>query len=144
MPRETIEYCMDLTSADNKRRLQAGIGPLQGFYDVSIKPRKGLRSQRQNAFYFGVVVAALKAFLNDQGEMVDTDEAHNLMKAKFLRRAIIHHGTGEFIGQAIRSTAKLDVPEMSKYIQDCIDWQYDMFGIILPEQERFNDEPKET
>jgi hypothetical protein len=138
MAREVIDLWLDLSNAANKRRLLASIGTLVGMYDIRITPRRAMRSNAANRYYWKVIVGTLVEFLNDQGQTVDASEVHELFKAKFLRRPIASPTTGEVIGQAIGSTTKLDTAQFADYIEKCRAWMLDMLGIVIQDQQEFD------
>lgn len=136
MQRELIEQFVDLGNAEVKRALMRTIGTLTGPYDVTLKPRRATRSNQQSRYYFGVVVRSFTDFLKDQGQQVSTEEAHDLLKAKFLSRELVNLDTGEPIGATLRSLTELDVNEMARFIDSCIRWLEEVFGIVVPQPDQ--------
>jgi hypothetical protein len=45
---------------------------------------------------------------------------------------VTNSGTGEVIGERVRSTTELNVEEFSEYLEKVIAWLADMFGIECP------------
>ena len=131
MAREKWKGTIDLDNVDLKRRFRNWVGALRGTYDVEIKPRKPLRSLKQNAWYHAAVVEPFAQFLRDQDyEVCGHDECHELLKEKFLAVEIADPLTGEVIGRSIRSTTDLSKDEFADYCERCRAWLLDFFGII--------------
>lgn len=134
MARESIKLPLNLSVLDNKRRLVSQIGILDGWYDVSLMPRRPTRSLRQNAWYFSCIAAALAQYLSDQDyDVTTTDQAHELLKARFLKVAVTNKRTGEVLQNRVRSTTELTTEEFSDYCERCRTWLADFFGIIVPD-----------
>src|ERR1043166_5161356 len=128
--RERTHAIVDMDNRDAKRQLLAFVGALRGAYEVKIEPRRNTRSLKQNAAYWALVVDPLFRFLTDQHpEVTHAEHAHMLLRAKFLRRTIIDRGTGEVLGQAIRSTTDLTTEEMSDNVERCRAWMWEKLGI---------------
>jgi hypothetical protein len=136
MARESIKLLMNLDVTDNKRRLMSAIGTLSGWYDVEVKPKRPLRSLRQNSWYHGSIVPALARYLQEQDyENCSESFCHALLKAKFLSRDFVDHRTGDVIARATGSTAKLTTDQFSLYCDRCRHWLQDFFNIVVPDPE---------
>lgn len=100
-----------------------------------VKYRKR-RTDAQNRLYWVAVVPELGRFLRNQGETYTDEDAHELLKAKFLRETVVNKETGEPIGVVIKSTTKLDTEQFSEYIEKCVAWLADMFHIqcVMPNE----------
>jgi hypothetical protein len=134
---------VNLSDRQTKLRLIQRIGALAGPHHVTVKRWRPRRSSRANAFYWACVVPALQQFLEDQGETYTADEIHVLMKAKFLRMSVVNKATGEVIGATVRSSASLDAKEFGVYLEKCIAWLAETFGIVVPDPREMFDEPKQ-
>jgi hypothetical protein len=141
MPRQKCKAILDLSDRDMKRRFVAWVGTLVGAWEVDIKPRRNTRSLAQNAFYWSCVCTPFADFLSAQDYELNTpEEAHEILKAKFLTRPVVRPDTGELIGRIVRSTTDLSTEEMTDYIERCRAWLLDFFGVMtndpLPEGDR--------
>lgn len=91
----------------------------------------GKRSQRQNRFYWGVLIPAFMQAMQQYGEIIiDKDEAHEAIRLKWLSKLVI------IKGQKIRipkSTTKLDKHEFCRLVEKVEMW-CNQCGIYLPEQ----------
>jgi len=107
-------------------------GLKDGTYLVKVAPRK-VRSLQQNAYYWEVVCDMVMEGLRDAGydEVQTPDDAHEVMKAKFLKRYIVNHQTGEMI-EKDGSTASLTTIEFSEYIDRVLQWAAEYLGIVIP------------
>lgn len=123
-------------TVDNKRRLMAAIGALPADgkpYRFIGEPVRDIRSTRANAYYHACVVDEFRKFLREQGQEFTHDDCHEFLKCKFLLQELINPATGEIVGRAPRSTASLDREEFGDFLERCIAWLADTFGVIVPE-----------
>lgn len=134
MARESILTMLDFDAADSKRTLMSQIGTLKGMYEVEITPRRGTRSQKQNAWYWSCIVRAFWEYLRDQDWTIGAqDEAHEFLKARFLARMVIDKRTGEMIGRRVRSTTELTTDEMADYCERCRVFLSEFCNTIVPD-----------
>lgn len=133
-PRRKIEGVFDLDEADLKRRVLSLIGSMFGRYTVSVLPWRGTRSQQQNRWYWACVCQPLAEYLSEQDYDVTTaDEAHEILRARFLAVSVVNRKTGERLCRRVRSTTELDTAEFAEYCERCRAWLGDFFGIIVPD-----------
>jgi len=101
------------------------------FLSIEIKEHKNQRSRNQNAYYWSVVVPAVRAFFSEHGTQADAEEIHDFLKRKAGGLAkIIELPDGSY--QAVSgSTAKLKVDEFEKYLEQCRAWAAE-WGVIIP------------
>jgi hypothetical protein len=120
---------IDLDDAGQKAMLLGSIRNLSGRHRVSVVKYRARRSDAQNRLYWGQVVSTFADFLRGQGEQYTDEQAHEILRAKFLRVSCINKDTGEVFGERTRSTTELTTAEFSKYIEDCVAWLADMFHV---------------
>lgn len=91
------------------------------------------RSLPQNGYYFAVICEMVKDALRTAGyrEVKSKDDAHEIMKALFLKKRIVNEVTDEAI-VIPGSTAKLTTTEFSEYIEEIIKWSSEYLGISIP------------
>lgn len=124
---------IDLKHPSERQRLHDYIDKLAGkVCKVTIERVQKRRSNQANAYYWGVVVQAFSQFLKDQGEWYTDEEVHEMFKFKFLRRSVVNKKTGEVVSEITLSTSKLSTSEFAEYLDRCIVWLNDMFGIHVP------------
>lgn len=132
---ETI--IIDLSDIARKRELLSRLGRLQGLHEIRIKERRRVRSNPQNAWYWGCIVESFVLALEEQwGETVTPADAHEMLRDKFLsvQKTHINEETGVFCVITRRvSSAKLDTREFSEYCEKCRDFLADWFGVIVPD-----------
>lgn len=104
-----------------------------GKYLITIKSIRK-RSLQQNAYYWGVVVPLVRKGLFDNGfdEVKKNEDAHEVLKAVFLKKDVVSKQTGEIITTVGRSTTELDVPEMGDFIERVCRWSADYLGVVIP------------
>ncbi len=108
------------------------IGRLRGLYELKIEPRRDIRTTAQNRLWWSQVVEPFYEFLKDQDyEIVDPEQAHSLLKEKFLRVPVVNKENGEEIGWRTRSTTELTVEEFSDLVERSTVWLAEMFGVVI-------------
>lgn len=90
---------------------------------VILEKERGTRSQKQNRYYWGVVLDVIGSYMGEQPE-----DLHEVFKAKFLRRKRVWRGAEQTI---LASTSKLNSEEMGEYIERCIQEGAEL-GVVVP------------
>lgn len=127
---------LDMSSAAEKRPLLDMIRQLSGLHRVEIVRYRERRTDRQNRFYWPAIVQPFADFLREQGEQYTDEMAHELLKFKFLRQTIPDLATGEVIGERVRSTTELTVQEFAEYVDQCVAYLAETFGITVAMPDR--------
>jgi hypothetical protein len=122
-----------MSDRESKRDLLLRLGSLQGEHRITICKHRRRRTDAQNRYYHGCIVRSFHDFLQEQGETYTHDEVHQILAAKFLRVGVPDPRTGEQIAERVRSTTTLNIVEFGNYIESCIAWLADMFGIACPD-----------
>lgn len=129
----------------NPRIFKGVIGDLpDGGYRCRIEKGKK-RSNQQNAWYWGIVVHLVKEGLQHIGyrEVKSNDDAHEILKALFLKRNIVNEENGEVI-TIPGSTQKLTTIEFMTYTDEITKWAAEYLGVTIPapneQLEFFNEE----
>jgi hypothetical protein len=135
----STEMIVNLDHPHEQRNLLNTIRAMRGTIRVSFCQHRPRRSDRQNKFYWPCFVQPFAEFLREQGEILTDEEAHELLKAKFLRRTVVDRRTGQPVGVAIRSTTDLNTAEFNEYLDRCAYWLADMFGIVVPEPDTYRE-----
>ena len=89
--------------------------------EIKIIKWRSKRSLDQNAYYWGVVIDILHKHLG-----YTKDEMHSALKYLFLKE----EKNGLTI---IKSTAKLNTKEFSKYVEKVKDWASQKMGVFIPD-----------
>jgi hypothetical protein len=96
-----------------------------GPYRIEVKPYKPSRSDRQNRYYWGVVVRLLA----DHCGYTD-DEMHDALKWMFLR---VSSGNKP---DTVRSTKRLTTQEFEVYIETIKRWAAQDMGVYIPDPQK--------
>lgn len=133
--RPTIKFpALDMDNREIKRRLVTEVGALTGMYEVELKPKRSTRTLKQNAAWWALVVEPLFRFLRAQEyDIYDPDQAHEMLKVKLLRIAVVCERTGEVLGYRTRSTTELSTTEFADLYDRARAWLDDKFGIQIPD-----------
>lgn len=129
------ETIVNFSDNAQKRRFLTIAGALQGPHEVTMKPWKPRRSNRQNAWYWACVVESFRQFLLAQGDNYSKDECHEILKTKCLGTVmVVNKQDGEVIAETNKSTASLKSAEFTEYADRCCAWLSE-FGIVVPTPE---------
>jgi hypothetical protein len=104
---------IDFSKREDKTRLYEtlkGLKPCS--YWVELKQFRDTRSNRQNAYYWGVVIKILSDHTG-----FDPEEMHEVLKQKFLTKFVVIQSTAEEV-KITRSTSNLSTEEFEKYMED--------------------------
>lgn len=130
------QFVCNFDNAADKRMVLRRIGTLSGLWRLELMPYRARRTDAQNRYYWGVLVAAFRDYLNQQDyEITRAEQVHELLKCKLLTVDVANPATGEIIGQRVRSTTELSVEEFTDYVERARAWLLDFFGIIVPDPE---------
>ena len=107
---------------------------------VTVREDKKVRTNPQNAYYWGVVVEVVKNALAHHGELFTSQEVHEELKRRFLSK--ITFVNGQEITR-FQSSTELDFEEFWLFVSQVRQWVWDFFGFLIPEpdqdfNERFN------
>lgn len=134
MPESMI---VNLSDKHAKQAVVQSILAKQGPHRISIVKYRPRRSDRQNAFYHAVYVPLFAEWWSEnEGEVVSRDQAHEMLKSKFLSRDYADRRTGEVISRAARSTTSLSTEEFSAYLDSIAKFLAEFCGIVVPESSR--------
>lgn len=134
-----LDIEIDFDNEKHKRVLYESMKGLHGPHRVRISESRSGRTNAQNAWYWATTVTGLQNFLNEQGEPYTKEQAHEILKAKFLSEPVPDPNTGEVLTWRVKSTTELTTKEFAEYHDNCRNWLREMFGIDTP-----NPEEKET
>ena len=100
--------------------------------EVVVKRKYKMRSNQQNAFYWGVTVPFFQNLLNDAwGEIRSMDEVHEVLKASCNYTEIPSPATGE-IQRIPKSTTELSTSEWMDFELQMDQFARDFFNATLP------------
>jgi hypothetical protein len=132
-----IEIITDVVNGKFKRnlnRIQQTVKSLEGKeVKIVISEVFKKRSERQNNFYWGVVIPIMQNTMLDIGNPMDIEDIHLMLRVKFLKQIIsINEETGE-VAERVKSTTELSTIEFMDYIAKVRFWAIDFFGVEIPE-----------
>ena len=127
------ERIIDFDDPQVRRRVLDGMAKLAGKWRLTLTRYRPRRSDRQNAYYWPVVVGDWHAWLVEQGHQVTRHQAHEALKQMFLREQIVDETTGELISEYTRSTATLETDEFSAYVEQCRQFLAEFCGLDVPD-----------
>lgn len=98
---------------------------------LSIKIKGKKRSNDQNAYYWGVVVAMVTRRLNELGNEFDDDETHAFLKGRFNVKEI--EPVADHFIEIPLSTSRLGTTEFNDYIAKIQHFGSVFLGIYIPD-----------
>lgn len=103
---------------------------------VTVEEVRKKRSNKQNAYYWGVVVPAVHGMFLETGNVVDQDEVHEFLKRHVGKLTCKITDPNGHEATVTRSSAKEDTSEFEKYMEAIRSWaaQFDL-EIPLPNEE---------
>jgi hypothetical protein len=119
---------------DNQELLRKHLTSLEGLaVEVMIRPIKpfnNVRSNNQNAYYFGVIVSMCRDAISEAyGESMSAEMAHDTLKEYCNFREIVK---GDKILRVTESTADLTTDQFEAYTQRCREWMFNWFNVVVP------------
>ena len=94
------------------------------------------RSDPQNRYYFGVVIHYFcEGYYDLTGERISPEEAHFYLKQRFNKKEVTSEITGEVI-EIPNTTTKKNTIEFNEYMEECIKFIAEFFGITCPDPEQ--------
>jgi hypothetical protein len=122
---------------DNAQKWLAAICRLEGKdIEVTIKAEQKRRSNRQNAYYWGIVV---KVMADAAG--YTPDEMHDALRHRLLLHRSFTNDAGEEL-EIPCSTAKLSAGEFEDYMRACRQFGAEFFGVYIPDPNEVEIEEK--
>ena len=99
---------------------------------VEVKIKKRVRSDVQNAYYWGVVVAMIVERLRELGHDVDRDLTHEFLKGRFLYSELTDPNTGEVM-KIPRKTSELATGEFMDYLEHVKQFAAETLDLYIPD-----------
>ena len=91
--------------------------------EVTVDKKQKERSNNQNSYYWGVVLALICETIGEQ----DADKVHESMRRKFLP---IHYDN--LLPDGSKSTTKLTTVEMEEYLSKIRQWASEFLNCYIP------------
>jgi hypothetical protein len=99
---------------------------------IEVKPQKRVRSDVQNAYYWGIVVAMIVERLRELGHDVDRDLTHEFLKGRFLYSELTDPTTGEVM-KIPRKTSELATGEFMDYLEHVKQFAAETLDLYIPD-----------
>lgn len=99
---------------------------------IEVKLKKRFRSDVQNAYYWGVVVAMISQRLRELGHDVDRDLTHEFLKGRFLYTEFTDPTSGEVM-KIPRKTSELATEEFMEYMEHVKLFAAETLDIYIPD-----------
>jgi hypothetical protein len=115
------EVLLNLDHEPTRRTLMNKISLARGPHRVTVVRWKPRRSDGQNRLYWVSIVHPFGEFLREHGNEYTDDEAHEMLKHKFLKRSAANPATGEEL-EFTATTTKLTTEDFSEYLEQCSAW----------------------
>ena len=90
-----IDIVIDFSDEAERQMLWPQLRRLRGKQRLTIQKYRKRRTDRQNRFYWPCFVHPFGDFLREQGEDLTDDDAHEMLKLKFLRVVVNDARAGE-------------------------------------------------
>lgn len=101
-------------------------------FSVAFTRQGNRRSNRQNGYYWAVIVESFRhGALQEWGEYIDKQDAHETLKANCLYTERVNETTGEVI-RITGSTGSNDTWDQEEYHEKCRNLIHEFFGIEVP------------
>lgn len=109
---------------------------LQSFSDknvvITIEPFKTKRSNRQNAYYWSVIIPEIRALLSDAwGKLLTIEMTHEFLKTTFNSEEFVDEDTGE-IYKIPKGTSENNTAEQEMYHEMIRQFAFETFDHIIP------------
>lgn len=103
--------------------------------EITIEKQKNKRSNEQNRYYWGVVIALTKKAIEDiNGEPIGQTDVHDLLRSRLLYHESLNEKTALKVP---KTTTELSTIEFEKYMDDCRNWAKEYLNIDVPEPNEF-------
>lgn len=99
---------------------------------IEVKLKRNVRSDVQNAYYWGVVVAMIVERLRELGHDVDRDLTHEFLKGRFLYSELTDPNTGEVM-RIPKKTSDLATGEFMDYLEHVKQFAAETLDLYIPD-----------
>lgn len=102
-------------------------------YTLTLKRKYKQRSNKQNSYWWAVVVPIVFHGLREQGfsEVKTKEDAHEILKGQFLKTRIVNE-QGQFI-ETFKSTTELSTSEFMDLLVEVQQWASEFLGVDIPD-----------
>lgn len=118
---------------DNRGLLSSHLRSYEGMeVQLALSKRRRRRSNDQNAYYWGAVVAMAREGINEAwGEHVSLEETHHILKFQCNYAERVNEATGEII-RIPKTTTELSTAEFEEYLERCRRFAQEWLQVSIP------------
>lgn len=118
---------LNFSDIEIKRKFIQSLGTLRGLWEVDLKPRRYIRTPRQNRYYWIAVVVPFREWLREAygDSWITAEQAHEMLKDKLLS------GRQGEIGTLPPSTTNLSTADFVKYVDDAAAFLAEFCEIVV-------------
>lgn len=124
---------IDFDDPAMRKHAKRMIDALRGRYWFNVTRCRSQRTLKQNAWYWGFVLPAVSSGMGEVwGQRVSSEEVHEFLKDRFLKRPFKDRRDGKTMGYTVRSTPSLNTEEFGQYLDQIIVFAADYLGVEIP------------
>lgn len=124
-----------ILNSPRRQKMTADIAGMRDGRMVEIELRPlPRRSNPQNAYYWGVVIALIMEELQKLGHEVNADQTHEVLKSKFNSKPLCN-ADGELIGEIGETTTLMNKTEFGEYLDKIKRWAATYLNLNIPDPE---------
>lgn len=130
---------VDFANPREKSAFIDGARKMDGRWRVEFVRYRPRRSDRQNRYYWPCFVEPFADWLTiEWAAPTSPEQAHEILKARFLKQAITNPDTGEMF-ELVRSTTELDTGEFNLYLDNVANFLAETCGFQVPEPDTYRE-----
>lgn len=132
-PTKEPPMVLNFDDIETKRRFIQKVTVLKGLWEVELKPRRFVRTPRQNRYYWIGVVIPFREWLREAygDSWITAEQAHEMLKDKLLT------GRPGELGDLPPSTTQLSTADFAKYVDDAAMFLAEFCGVVVIPPEIF-------
>ena len=136
---EPLKQVVNMDNLSVKRRFMQKVQTMNGLWEISMKPRKLVRSLSQNAFYHVAYVAPFTEWLREEwgDPSITPEQAHiELKKAVLGVKTKLNERTGETM-ELVPTSHDMDSGDFSNFLEKAAEFLARACGIVVLPSEMF-------
>ena len=136
--KDVIEYNGSVDSTGilkitNRKQFDTDLKRFNGSQvEIVVKKKRSTRSSQQNRYYWGIVIPLIMQGLNDTGNEVNKQDAHEFIKANFNYSEIVNEETAE-VFRVTKSTTRLNKNDFGVMIEKVKKFASEYLNIYIPD-----------
>ena len=109
---------------------------------ITIAKYKKQRTNKQNAYFHGVVVTHVRMGLISAGTIITAEQTKDMLKSIFAKET--KHVMGDDYIEIIKNTTDMSTTEFIRFMDRVKQWGAEFLGIIIPDPEHEFDDEQNT